>query len=170
MLACCGVTAELRPDQHPALHPGQTAKIVVENQTVGWLGCIHPQHVKSLEIPIKTYLFEISLDILHQGKLPSFQNLSRFPSIRRDLSVVVNEDIPAAALCTTISDHAGQLLGELMVFDVYRGEGVETGRKSIAFGLILQDSSRTLIDEDVDAVMNGITAQLEKQFGATLRE
>ncbi len=115
-------------------------------------------------------MFELDLDILHQGKVPSFQNLSRFPSIRRDLAIVVSVATPAGALCDTITRQAGPVLQELRVFDVYQGEGIETGRKSIAFGLILQDSSRTLTDEDVDVVMTGITGQLEKQFGATVRE
>ena len=170
LLSCCGVSAEFREEHHPALHPGQSAMIMVTGKPVGWLGCIHPQLAQKLEIPRKTYLFELDLQILHQGKLPSFQNLSRFPSIRRDLAIVVDVGTPAGALCNSITEQAGSLLTDLTVFDVYQGKGVETGRKSVALGLILQDSSRTLTDDDVDAVMTGITGQLEKQFGATLRE
>ena len=170
LLDCCGVSAEFRQEHHPALHPGQSAMIIVAGKPAGWLGCIHPQLAQKLEIPSKTYLFELNLDILHQGKLPSFENLSRFPSIRRDLAIVVDVEIPAAALCNSITEQAGGLLIDLTVFDVYQGKGVETGRKSVALGLILQDSSRTLTDDDVDSVMNAVTSQLEKQFGATLRE
>ncbi len=170
LLSCCGVSAEFREEHHPALHPGQSAMIMVAGKPVGWLGCIHPQLAQKLEIPRKTYLFELDLQILHQGKLPSFQNLSRFPSIRRDLAIVVDVGTPAGALCNSITEQAGSLLTDLTVFDVYQGKGVETGRKSVALGLILQDSSRTLTDDDVDTVMTGITGQLEKQFGATLRE
>ena len=170
MLSCCGVSAEFREEQHPALHPGQSAVIIVAGKPVGWLGCIHPQLAQKLEIPRKTHLFELDLQILHQGKLPRFENLSRFPSIRRDLAIVVDVGTPAGALCSSITEQAGSLLTDLTVFDVYQGKGVETGRKSVALGLILQDSSRTLTDDDVDAVMTGITGQLEKQFGATLRE
>ena len=170
LLSCCGVSAEFREEHHPALHPGQSAVIIVAGKPVGWLGCIHPQLAQKLEIPRKTYLFELDLQILHQGKLPSFENLSRFPSIRRDLAIVVDVGTPAGALCSSITEQAGSLLTDLTVFDVYQGKGVETGRKSVALGLILQDSSRTLTDDDVDAVMTGITGQLEKQFGATLRE
>jgi phenylalanyl-tRNA synthetase beta chain len=82
----------------------------------------------------------------------------------------VDVGIPAGALCSSITEQAGSLLTDLTVFDVYQGKGVENGRKSIALGLILQDSSRTLTDDDVDTVMTDITGQLEKQFGATLRE
>jgi len=170
LLACCGVNAEYRAEPHPALHPGQSARIESAGKPVGWLGCIHPKHAEILGIPRKTCLFELDLDILGKGKLPSFENLSRFPSIRRDLATVVDEEVAAGALCASIREQAGALLNDLMLFDVYRGDGVETGRKSIAFGLILQDSSRTLTDEDVDAVITAVTGQLEQQFGATLRE
>jgi phenylalanyl-tRNA synthetase beta chain len=83
---------------------------------------------------------------------------------------VVDAEVPVGALCAVIDRQAGQLLQETLVFDVYQGKGIENGRKSIAFGLILQDSSRTLTDQDVDAVMQAITGQLKEQFGATLRE
>ncbi len=170
LLSCCGVRGEFREAHHPALHTGQSAMILVAGKPAGWLGSVHPQLAQKLEIPRKTYLFELDLKVLHQGKLPSFENLSRFPSIRRDLAIVVDMETPAGALCNSITERAGSLLTDLTVFDVYQGKGVETGRKSVALGLILQDSSRTLTDDDVDAVMTGITGQLEKQFGATLRE
>jgi phenylalanyl-tRNA synthetase beta chain len=170
LLDRCGVEAVFRAEVHPALHPGQSACIRVSDRPVGWLGCIHPALAGKLEIPKQTVLFELDADILHQGRLPSFQNLSRFPSIRRDLSIVVSAETPAGDLCDAITAEAGPILQGLAVFDVYQGKGIESGRKSIAFGLILQDSSRTLTDVDVDAVVTGVTAQLEKQFGATLRE
>jgi phenylalanyl-tRNA synthetase beta chain len=170
LLAGCSVSGVFEPGTHPALHPGQSARVSVAGQAVGWVGCVHPAVAQKLEIPKQSHVFELNLDILHQGKVPSFQNLSRFPSIRRDLAIVVSVETPAGALCHAITRRAGPMLRELRVFDVYQGKGIETGRKSIAFGLILQDSSRTLTDADVDAVMTGVTAQLEEQFGATLRE
>ncbi len=170
LLDYAGVEAVFQAAEHPALHPGQSARIQVDGHPVGWLGRVHPQVAQKLEIPGRTFLFELELDVVLKGRVPSFQKLSRFPSIRRDLAVVVDGGTPAAALCDTIRRQAGPLLKDLRVFDVYEGKGIESGRKSIAFGLILQDSSRTLTDEDVDAVMTGITAQLEQEFGATLRE
>jgi phenylalanyl-tRNA synthetase beta chain len=170
VLTGCGISCAFEPDTHAALHPGQSARISLAGKAVGWLGCVHPALAQQLEIPTQTYLFELDLDILHKGEVPSFQNLSRFPSIRRDLAVVVSAQTPAGALCDMITRQAGPVLQELRVFDVYQGKGIETGRKSVAFGLILQDSSRTLTDADVDGLMTGITGQLEKQFGATLRE
>ncbi len=170
LLDYAGVAASFVADEHPALHPGQSAAILVDGKTVGWLGRVHPQVAQKLEIPGRTFLFELELDVVLKGRVPSFQKLSRFPSIRRDLAVVVDAEIPAGVLCDMIRTQAGPLLQELRVFDVYEGKGIESGRKSIAFGLILQDSSRTLTDEDVDAVITGITAQLKQEFGATLRE
>ena len=170
LLGYSGVSAEFSASNHPALHPGQCAAIRIDGATVGWLGCVHPALARKLEIPSKTYLFELELDILLKRRMPSFHKLSRFPSIRRDLAVVVDAETPAATLCQSITREAGELLQDLRVFDVYQGEGIESGRKSIAFGLILQGSSRTLTDTDVDSVMNGITGQLERQFGAILRE
>jgi len=170
LLEHCGVKAQFQAAGHPALHPGQTASIVVDGAPVGVLGCVHPAIAQKLEIPSKTYLFELDLDVLRKGKTPSFQKLSRFPSIRRDLAIVVDAETAASALCDAIARQAGAMLQDLLVFDVYQGKGVESGRKSIAFGLILQDSSRTLTDQDVDSVITAITSQLQKQFGATLRE
>jgi len=170
LLERSGVEAEFRAESHSALHPGQTAAILVEGVRIGWLGCIHPGLAQKLEIPRKTYLFELKLDVLLKGSLPRFEKLSRFPSIRRDLAIVVSVETPTGALCDSINQQAGSLLQDLLVFDVYHGSGIESGRKSVALGLILQDSSRTLTDVDVDSVITAITSRLEKQFGATLRE
>jgi len=170
LLEMSGVEAEFRAEIHSALHPGQTAAILVEGVRIGWLGCIHPRLARMFEIPRKTYLFELKLDVLLKGRLPRFEKLSRFPSIRRDLAIVVNVETPTGALCDSINQQAGSLLQDLLVFDVYQGSGIESGRKSVALGLILQDSSRTLTDVDVDSVITAITSRLENQFGATLRE
>jgi phenylalanyl-tRNA synthetase beta chain len=170
LLEMSGVEAEFRMESHSALHPGQTAAILVEGVRIGWLGCIHPRLAQKFEIPRKTYLFELKLDVLLKGRLPRFEKLSRFPSIRRDIAIVVNVETPTGALCDSINQQAGSLLQDLLVFDVYQGGGIESGRKSVALGLILQDSSRTLTDVDVDSVISAITGRLEKQFGATLRE
>ncbi|HHJ13814.1 MAG TPA: phenylalanine--tRNA ligase subunit beta [Gammaproteobacteria bacterium] len=170
LLAFAGVEAVWQPATHPALHPGQTARIRIGERAVGWLGRIHPQVAGELDIPDKTCLFELELEALLEGRVPSFHKPSRFPAIRRDLSIVVDEDIPAARLQDTVFRAGGEWLQAVLPFDVYAGKGVEKGRKSIALGLILQDSSRTLTDEDVDAVIHRVTAALEQECGATLRE
>src|ERR1700731_1892608 len=99
-----------------------------------------------------------------------YQKISKFPSVRRDLSIIVDESVPLAVLQENVTVTASGLLSELRVFDVYRGPGVETGRKSIALGLILQDSSRTLTDVDADAVVAAVIARLRDELSATIRD
>jgi phenylalanyl-tRNA synthetase beta chain len=156
--------------EHPALHPGQTAVIRHDDRNIGWLGRIHPVIASKYGLNSDTYLFEFEYEPLQGGKLVQFQELSCYPSIRRDLAVVIDENVPVLVLRQEIQDSAGALLKEMVIFDVYQGEGIETGRKSIAFGLILQDSSRTLTDDDVEVVTSRVTESLKKKFGAALRE
>lgn len=155
---------------HPALHPGQTARIVRDGEELGLLGALHPAVADSLDIKTACYVFELDLDAISERALPVFAALSKFPSIRRDLAVVVDNSISSATLANTIREAAGTLLIEVNVFDLYTGAGIETGRKSVALGLILQDSSRTLVDADVDKVMARVTSGLTSAHGATLRD
>jgi phenylalanyl-tRNA synthetase beta chain len=158
------------PARHPALHPGQCARIEYDQKTVGWIGALNPEVVRKLGVSEDILLFELEMQPLTQRAVPSFRGLSRFPSIRRDLAVVVDESVSALALRQCIEATLPELLQELRLFDVYRGKGVDSRRKSIAFGLILQDSSRTLTDEEVDAAMERVTARLQEELGASLRD
>jgi len=155
--------------EHPALHPGQSARIDCDGEPVGWLGLLHPAIEKQLDLDTHVYVFELALSALQSARVPSFAELSKFPAIRRDLAVVVNESISAQQVEDCIREYAGTLLRELTLFDVYRGQGIADGCKSLAFGLILQDFSRTLIDSDVDASVSGIVAGLAGKLSATLR-
>ena len=155
---------------HPALHPGQTAVIHLHGRDAGWLGRIHPEIASSHDLDPDTFLFELEVAALINAAPVHFQELSRYPSIRRDLAVVVNSELPAGELETAVKGLGGELLRGMVIFDVYQGKGIETGRKSIAFGLILQDSSRTLTDKDVEAVVTRVTDGLSEKFGAQLRE
>ena len=156
--------------EHPALHPGQCARITSGTNTVGWMGRIHPQIASHLDLTLDTFVFELEFATLVSGRLAQFKPISRFPSIRRDLAVVVDHDLGVAELQAVVEQAAGELLQALLIFDVYRGKGIETGRKSIAFGLILQDYSRTLTEQDIEAVVTQVTDQLGNKFGATLRD
>jgi phenylalanyl-tRNA synthetase beta chain len=156
--------------EHPALHPGQSAQITCGTRPVGWIGRVHPSLASHLDLNPDSFVFEIEYAALETGRLAKFQSISRFPSIRRDLAVVVDAGLSVAALQAVIEQAAGELLQELLIFDVYRGKGIETGRKSIAFGLILQDYSRTLTEQDIEGVVTQVTDQLGKEFGATLRD
>jgi len=172
ILALTGRTDEYRfvRDEHPALHPGQTARIQRGDRGIGWLGRIHPMIAGQFDLDPDTYLFEFEYAAVQGGALVQFQELSRYPSIRRDLAIVTDLEVTAAALQEEAQRSAGALLKEMVIFDVYQGKGIETGRKSVAFGLILQDSSRTLTDDDVEVVVSRVTESLNKKFGAVLRE
>jgi phenylalanyl-tRNA synthetase beta chain len=172
ILAITGRTNEYRfvRGEHPALHPGQTARIRRDDRDVGWLGRIHPMIAGRFDLDTDSYLFEFEYAAVQGGVLVQFQELSRYPSIRRDLAIVVDLEVTAAELETDVRKSAGALLKEMVIFDVYQGKGIETGRKSVAFGLILQDSSRTLTDDDVEVVVSRVIESLNKKFGAALRE
>lgn len=159
-----------RPEGHPALHAGQSARIYRDDEPVGWLGALDPGVQRQLDIDGRVYLFEIDADALRQARVPAFAELSKYPSIRRDLAVVVDEEISAAAVRECVRESAGALLRELVVFDVYQGKGIPSGRKSLAIGLILQESSRTLTDKDVEEVVERVVGRLRHDLRATLRE
>ncbi len=155
---------------HPALHPGQTARILLAGRAQGWLGSLHPRVVQALEIAEGAVLFELALAALLVGKPPEIREISRFPSIRRDINVVVDEKVPAGACVEVAYDAAPAIVREVMILSIYAGSGVVSGRKSVALGLILQDLSRTLVDQEVDDAVDQILAGLDQKLGAKLRE
>jgi phenylalanyl-tRNA synthetase beta chain len=152
------------------LRPGRSARILRDAAPVGWLGEVHPRLGKALNLPANTLLFELELEQAFIAKSAQFVRISKYPSVRRDLAVVVAEDVPLAVLRESVTVSASGLLSELRVFDVYRGPGVDSGRKSIALGLILQDSSRTLTDDDADAVVTAVVARLRDDLSASIRD
>ena len=162
---------EYLPEGLACLHPGQSALIKsLTGEALGYLGALHPGVQKSLQIERKVYMFELLFEQLSVAKLPSFEAISKYPEIRRDIAVVVDEGVPVGELCTTARDAGGHGLRETVVFDIYRGDAIENGRKSVALGLILQDKSRTLTDEDADKVVSGVVAQLKEKHNALIRD
>ena len=159
----------LVPDSHPALHPGQSARIDLDGQTVGWVGAIHPALEAELDLGGRTFVFEMALAALQSARLPRFEALSRFPSIRRDLALSVPEAVSAAAVAACVREAAAEWLRDLLIFDVYRGKGVASNCKGLGLGLILQEYSRTLTDEEVEQRINQVVERLDRQLGATLR-
>lgn len=153
---------------HPALHPGQTAAIYFNDDQIGWLGALHPSLQTRLDLG-EVVLFEIELAALTTKRIPTHVDVSRFPGIRRDLAIVVAEQIAAASVMDAVRNVAGKLLVNVQLFDVYRGEGVDSGRKSLALGLTLQDSSRTLKEAEVDSLMMQIVSTLRDEVGGELR-
>ena len=156
--------------EHPALHPGQSARLTLDGEELGWIGRVHPGVAKSLDLQQDALVFELRLDLLRGSKVPENCAISRFPAIRRDLALLVGEETPAQALVDTIYATAGETLKDVTIFDVYRGKGVDSGLKSVALSLILQDSSRTLTEDDIEAVMAHVASQLREELGAQLRD
>lgn len=158
-----------KPGMHPALHPGQTADIYRNGEWVGVMGALHPTLMQELKLDTKVYLFELLLEKLELARLPRSLGLSKFPEIRRDLALVLDQAIPTAQIQATIGEVAGELLQAVNIFDVYQGKGIEPGRKSIALALTLQHASRTLVDEEVAALLERVVVTLKAQFNAELR-
>jgi phenylalanyl-tRNA synthetase beta chain len=171
LLTVAGCAAEVRftPASHAALHPGQSACLERDGKPIGLLGSIHPSVAARLDLPASVQLFELATDALGNGPRPAFRSLSKFPSIRRDLAVVVDEEIPFSTVADIARKAAGEYLRELVLFDVYVGQKVDSSRKSIALGLILQATSQTLTDDDVATVVDRVLAGLRAEVGAELR-
>ncbi|MFT6103264.1 MAG: phenylalanyl-tRNA synthetase beta chain [Granulosicoccus sp.] len=155
--------------EHPALHPGQTASVSYNGKVVGTVGALHPQLQQQLDIPHSVYLFEIEQYAISAVALPKFTPLSRFPEVRRDLAVIVNQDIPVSDIQSAVSKVAAEALTNLKVFDVYIGKGIDSHRKSVALGLTFQHLSRTLTDCEINESVNRVVESLKERFNAELR-
>ena len=164
---------ECRPARAPWAHPGRCAEVFRvdggQEVRIGWVAELHPRLLKALEIDTGVVVFEADLVPLLARPLPKAGNRSKYPSVRRDLAFVVPQAVSWGQLAGCVRGAAGSILRDLVLFDVYQGKGVETGCKSLAMGLILQEESRTLTDADVDAVVASVTAALQREHGATIR-
>ncbi|MCD9033395.1 phenylalanine--tRNA ligase subunit beta [Luteimonas sp. Y-2-2-4F] len=169
LAAAARATLEYRPSQAPFGHPGRSADVFRDGERIGWIGELHPRLLRALDLDHRVVAFEVDLEALRRRPLPRAGALARFPSVRRDLALVVAEDLPWAALEATLRQAAGPLLSGLQLFDRYQGEGVESGFKSLTIGLILQDKSRTLTDREVDEVVAGVNAAAQTAHGARIR-
>ena len=172
LFAATGAADEFRfeADVHPALHPGQSSRVWRGDRAIGWLGRLHPELQSRLELTYSAVLFEVECAPLLAVRLPRHQEASRFPSVRRDLAVVVDEKSTVREILDRVRTSSGALLTDLVLFDVYRGAGIPSGRKSLAIGLNLQDVSRTLTDADADAVVARVIADLAGEYNATIRD
>lgn len=161
---------EFKAEANPALHPGQSAAIYLKGERIGFIGVIHPELEGSFDLNGRTLVFELLWDKVSDRVVPQAQEISRFPANRRDIAVVVAENVPAAEIlseCKKVG--ANQIVG-VNLFDVYRGKGVEQGFKSLAISLILQDTSRTLEEEEIAATVARCVEALKERFQASLRD
>jgi phenylalanyl-tRNA synthetase beta chain len=172
LLALTGAAADFRfePATLSCLHPGRSARVLREGVEVGTIGELHPALTRALDFTYPPMLLEVDFEATFRAGLAKFGEISRFPQVRRDLSFTVPEAIGFRDIGERVSVAASSLLIQLRLFDVYQGRGVESGRKSVALGLILQDLHRTLTDEDADRIVEAVRADLRMTLDARIRE
>lgn len=172
LFALTGKNSEILFDkaEHPVLHPGQASKIICDDKVIGYMGSLHPALLRELDLVGPIYLFEIRLDALCAGILPVFKPLSKFPAIRRDISFWVEKSIPLQQIIDAVRADAKDLLNDLCLFDVYAEAGAQANTRSLALGLVLQHQDRTLVDSEVDALIEQILKTLKQKFAINLRE
>lgn len=162
-------TARFEAATHAALHPGRTAKIFLDGKPVGWLGELHPRLQQKYELPRPPVLFELEIEPLLNQVLPQFQIVSKFPPMTRDISILVSEATPVQALLDAMNRVRPSAVQGIGLFDLYRGKGVAEGEKSLAFRVVIQDTGRTLTDQEADAIKAGLLYVLTAEFGVKLR-
>jgi phenylalanyl-tRNA synthetase beta chain len=157
--------------EHPALHPGQAAVLIdrYSGQRQGWLGMLHPSLGDELGLDQNVFLFELNLAILEDKRIPKFRPLSKYPSIRRDLALVVRKQVSAQEVLEAVSQTLPDLLTEVILFDVWQGKGLAEDEKSLGLGIVLQHPERTLTDAEVDALIAQVLQNLMDKFQAKLR-
>jgi phenylalanyl-tRNA synthetase beta chain len=153
----------------PWLHPGRSAELRIDGQPAGWIGELHPRLVRHFDLPSAPTVFEADLAALTRIPVPVAKPLSRLPSIRRDLAIMVKENIAVGAILQALRETRDQGIEALEVFDVYRGRELPNGMKSVAILVLMRDTERTLTDADGDRIVAGLLTTLTARFGATLR-
>lgn len=161
--------AEYRAEAHPALHPGQSARVYLRGKAIGWLGKLHPKLQQAYALTKSTLLFELSLADLLQTQVPTYAEVSKFLPVRRDIAVVVDADLAAQTMIDAVKKANISLLQEIQLFDVYVGKGVPENKKSLALSVLMQDTHKTLLDTEAEATMAKLLKLLEDTFGASLR-
>ncbi|MBF8268482.1 MAG: phenylalanine--tRNA ligase subunit beta [Gammaproteobacteria bacterium] len=159
-----------RTINHTALHPGQSAEIFYNNQRIGVCGALHPRLLQVLEIPMPVMVFELDCSAISMRQSRKYKKMSKFPTVRRDISILVAKELPVEKIMDTIKSASPTLLCNLELFDVYHGEGIDILKKSLALSLTFQASSNTLTDEAVEGEVRSILAALNSEFDSKLRE
>jgi phenylalanyl-tRNA synthetase beta chain len=162
-------TIELVAVPHPALHPGKSAQVVVDSREVGWIGELHPALRQRYEIPEAVVAFEVDIDAIAERPIPAYEAFSKYPIVRRDIAIEVSADIPVQALLTSLNKGRSSIVKDVAVFDLYRGKGIDSDKKGLAFRVLLQDTQKTLTDAGVDSAVADLRQILEREHGAKLR-
>ncbi len=166
---CKGKAIHFRKFSHPALHPGKSAQIVIEDKPIGWVGELHPRWQKKYGLQRNTVLFEIVLDSLMPRSLPAVKEISKFPPVRRDIAIIVDNDISVYSLLVALYAEKSAIVSDISLFDIYRGKGMDSSKKSLAFRVLLQDTEKTLTDEEADSAVASLVEILKDKFSAALR-
>ena len=169
LLQAADQTLTFRPAVRPGLHDGQTAEILLGDEVVGIMGRIHPRTASQMNLPEQTLVAELTLASAVSRVLPDYQDISKFPEVRRDIALLVSRDIPSAAVVDCARSAAGPSLADARIFDVYEGDGVAENEKSLAIGLTFRDQSRTLTDEEISESLAQVIESLGEKLGARLR-
>ena len=167
--ALTNMQAEYRQEAHPALHPGQSARVYINNKPIGWLGKLHPKWQQHYNLPKSTILFELALESLLQTKVTKYQEVSKFLPVRRDIAVVVDADLSVQAIIDAVNSAKIHLVQQIQLFDIYQGKGIAEDKKSLAFLILMQDTNKTLLDIEAEDAMANLLKLMQKQFGAILR-
>jgi phenylalanyl-tRNA synthetase beta chain len=164
------VTIATRPVRHPALHPGKSAEVVAGGQEIGVIGELHPAWAKKYDLPYATVVFEIDLVSILSRQVPAYAEVPRFPAVRRDIAVEVAAQHPVSAIVEALKTRAPDIVSDVVLFDVFRGKGIDSDKKSLAFRVTMQDTAKTLTDAEVEAAVATLLKVLREEFGGRLRE
>lgn len=154
---------------HPALHPGRTARVSLDGRVIGWLGTLHPRLTQKYDFARAPILFELDWAAVVARKAPRYAGLSKFPAVRRDIAVVVDAGIAVGEILAAARANLPAKMMDISLFDVYQGKGMEPGKKSLAFSMLLQDTERTLTDVEIEAAVDQMVRFLAERFSAALR-
>ena len=163
------LSAEFRRMEHPALHPGKSAHILIGNMTAGWIGELHPRWQRKYDLPLPPVLFEMDCEAISNRGLPAYNETSKFPPVRRDIAAEVDERVSYQEILERLRREAPPVVTEIGLFDMYRGTGVGEGKKSLAFRVLLQDTRKTLTEAEVESAVSHLRRILQQQFNANLR-
>ena len=167
--ALVGTTIAYEKAEHPALHPGQSARVLLDGKAIGWLGKLHPKWQQHYSLTRSTFLFELDESAILNKSVPVYQDVSKFLPIRRDLAIVLDENLAVETVLSTIKKANIPLILEVGLFDLYQGKGIAENKKSLALSVLMHDTQKTLVDIDADKAMANLLQLLQNEFDAVLR-
>ncbi len=167
--ALVGKECSYEKAEHSALHPGQSAKILLNGKAIGWLGKLHPKWQQHYELPKNTYLFELDASAVLSRQLPTYQEVSKLLPVRRDVAIVLDENIAVETVLSAIRKASIPLVQDVALFDLYQGKGIAENKKSLALSVLMHDTQKTLTDNDADTVITNLLQLLQTNFDAVLR-